>query len=220
MKNYYGNDANNYVLAKCYGDDELMHYGVIGQKWGVRRYQNEDGTLTEAGKKKYAKTLNKLDKEAANAIGAYMRNTRKASELSKKSLKTKNAVKSKKLMEKSEKATEEANINKKYLDKIESNTWKAVAQIVQNNYDVTVKDCIRSDSRSLGENIAAAYLAGPLGTASVMSARDIAYGKEYATTMKNIFGQTVAVNQNPGLIKGKKYSVKRGSGRIEWNASR
>lgn len=31
----------------------LMHHGVKGMKWGVRRYQNEDGTLTEAGKKRY-----------------------------------------------------------------------------------------------------------------------------------------------------------------------
>lgn len=31
----------------------LSHYGILGQKWGVRRYQNEDGTLTEAGKKRY-----------------------------------------------------------------------------------------------------------------------------------------------------------------------
>lgn len=31
----------------------LMHHGIKGQKWGVRRYQNEDGSLTEAGKARY-----------------------------------------------------------------------------------------------------------------------------------------------------------------------
>lgn len=32
--------------------DELMHFGVKGMKWGVRRYQNKDGSLTPAGKKR------------------------------------------------------------------------------------------------------------------------------------------------------------------------
>lgn len=36
--------------------DELYHYGIKGQKWYVRRYQNEDGTLTEAGKARYGNT--------------------------------------------------------------------------------------------------------------------------------------------------------------------
>lgn len=31
----------------------LYHYGTLGQKWGIRRYQNPDGTLTEAGKRRY-----------------------------------------------------------------------------------------------------------------------------------------------------------------------
>lgn len=33
--------------------DHLEHHGILGQKWGVRRYQNEDGTWTAAGKERY-----------------------------------------------------------------------------------------------------------------------------------------------------------------------
>lgn len=42
--NYYG---------VCDFGDSLEHHGILGQKWGVRRYQNKDGTLTAAGKRRY-----------------------------------------------------------------------------------------------------------------------------------------------------------------------
>ena len=34
-------------------DNKLIHWGIKGQKWGVRRYENPDGTLTKAGMKRY-----------------------------------------------------------------------------------------------------------------------------------------------------------------------
>ena len=40
---------------------ELYHHGVKGQRWGIRRYQNKDGSLTTYGKKRYAKELAKLE---------------------------------------------------------------------------------------------------------------------------------------------------------------
>jgi hypothetical protein len=40
---------NDYLQIK-----ELYHWGIKGQKWGIRRYQNEDGSLTEEGLRRYA----------------------------------------------------------------------------------------------------------------------------------------------------------------------
>ena len=50
---------------------ELYHYGVKGMKWGVRRYQNADGSLNDRGKKKYEKLRRDLDSFEAEAQLAY-----------------------------------------------------------------------------------------------------------------------------------------------------
>lgn len=46
-------------------NDTLAHHGIRGMRWGVRRYQNKDGSLTSAGRKKMAK----LDKEYSKLTG-------------------------------------------------------------------------------------------------------------------------------------------------------
>lgn len=34
--------------------NELQHHGILGQKWGIRRFQNKDGSLTAKGRKRYS----------------------------------------------------------------------------------------------------------------------------------------------------------------------
>lgn len=45
--------------------DALAHHGILGQKWGVRRYQNYDGSLTAAGKKRYG-TVDEFNSKASS----------------------------------------------------------------------------------------------------------------------------------------------------------
>jgi len=50
---------------------ELYHYGVKGMKWGVRRYQNADGSLTSAGRRRYQKDEFILGPNVRDAVGIH-----------------------------------------------------------------------------------------------------------------------------------------------------
>ena len=63
-------------------ENELYHHGVKGQRWGVRKYQNKDGSLTYAGKKRALKMQDQYtnfteDKKYRNKDGSYTYEGRK-----------------------------------------------------------------------------------------------------------------------------------------------
>ena len=67
--------ANMYSNVRRLRDDELAHHGIKGQRWGIRRYQNEDGSLTSAGRERYNKLQNRelgiLEKRKAKLSTRY-----------------------------------------------------------------------------------------------------------------------------------------------------
>ena len=64
--------------------DELKHYGVKGMKWGVRRFQNSDGSLTADGKKRYSgdnlKDIQKQVNQGKNVVDGVKKTRTKAAE--------------------------------------------------------------------------------------------------------------------------------------------
>ena len=68
---------------------ELYHWGIKGMKWGVRRYQNKDGTLTPAGKKRYAEDGRDEDDQEQQAQNSSSKTRRQSiSDLSDDELRT------------------------------------------------------------------------------------------------------------------------------------
>ena len=65
------NRFKKYLIAAT----ELKHHGIKGQRWGIRRYQNEDGSLTPRGRKRYNKNKQYID-ELRSKEDATIKNNR------------------------------------------------------------------------------------------------------------------------------------------------
>ena len=71
-------NSDGVSLSLVHADDEgayLAHHGVKGQRWGVRRFQNPDGSLTQLGAKRrhYQTTLNDLDKKNVGDVPNHLK---------------------------------------------------------------------------------------------------------------------------------------------------
>lgn len=81
--------GSNYIITSTgsfVAEDELYHHGIKGQKWGIRRYQNPDGSLTAAGKKRHnSDNVNKMSNEELRQKVNRMNNEQRYIELTKSS---------------------------------------------------------------------------------------------------------------------------------------
>ena len=192
-----------------YNGDTLYHHGIPGQKWGVRRYQNPDGSLTSEGRQRYGyssetESYRKGLKEATingGLIGrAIYKNKNK--EAAARYRNEKQEIKARK---KADAETDQKETVKKYI-KAEDKAWKASGKL--NAQLNKVNDAYKNVSKIESEHIAkTGYAFTKAGeklikeTDKYLKQRSLTNkyweeaGNAYKATGKNVFDRLARVNK-------------------------
>lgn len=151
-----------YIYKK---NDELYHHGKKGQKWGIRRYQNEDGSLTAAGRKHYGykaeQKLNSLDDERIEAAYNAKKAHKKARSYELRSFLGKRfgQVKgSKRAEEKAQIYKDQEQTYKNKISDIDKSVKNIVDDLASKNFDIKISGIHKVSQTTAGKAIALSLL--------------------------------------------------------------
>lgn len=162
---HYGLRSGGAMWSYNYGySDVIMHHGIKGQKWGVRRYQNENGSLTAAGKSRYKSfSTGRYERKAAK----YQQKAAEARKSSNQDRKDKASVYEHKSKEYSQRAKRSQEFDDKYSSELNKRSVgeRAVKSWLVGalNYDSYIRQ--RAVGIDKGRAMVNTYLAGPFAGA-------------------------------------------------------